>query len=181
MCTQEQDLLSKMKDYMANTKLTIDKLKAELSTVKLQRDTYKEELLQVQKKNVDTRHIAYTVIYASDNGEGVDTELCIGVCSSKAKALQAIVDVSQRNEVDSNMFEVREFDVGQPLQQDCKVYVTHISEEAHCEVSTRIIGVKIVDIPHSIDVEDVDANEEQDIYNIEYITDQYGSCYPLGF
>lgn len=178
MCTQEQDLLTKMNEYFDSTKLTIDKLKAELSTVKLQRDAYKEELVQLQEKNIDEKHIAYTVIHTSDNREGATTEVCIGVFSSKAKALQAIVDVSQRNEVDSNMFEVQEFNVGQPLHPGCKVYVTHLSEEAHCEVSTRIIGVQIVNIPHSIDV---DANEEQDVYNVQYITDQYDSIYPLGF
>lgn len=174
MYAQQKEVLTKMNEYFANTETTIEKLQQELSAVKIERDAYKEELMQLKEKTAGQENIAYTVVYTHDNGEGMDTEVCIGVFSSHTKALQAIADVSVRNDVDSRMFEITEFDVGQPIQPKSKIYVTYESEEAHCEVSTRIIGVEI-----NTKLQDVCTNK--DVYDVKFIVDEYASVYPLGF
>lgn len=171
MYAQQKDLLTKMNEYFTNTEQTINKLNQELSIIKIERDMYKEQLIQLQKQTIVKEGIAYTVRYTHDNGEGMDTELCIGVFSSRTKALTAIMDICKTNELDSIMFDIVEFDVGHPIQPKSTVYVTHEDEETHCEVSTRIIDVKMNEVQHYTD---------KDVYDVKFIVDDYVTVYPFG-
>jgi hypothetical protein len=113
--------------------------RCELKKVKLERDTYKEMLTQ---GNTKEHTLAYMTIHSCDNGEGVDTETCVGVFTTKPLALQAILDVCKKNEeLSVDDFRIEDFDVGKALNNDEIVHVEQHDEEAHCEVSTRIIGI----------------------------------------
>lgn len=104
-----------------------------------ERDIYKE--LLKEKDNIES-NIVYATIYIKDNGEGVDTESCIGVFSKKSLALQAILDVCKNNaKLNINQFNVVDVDVGKVLKPNDIVYLVQCDEEANCEVSTRIVSI----------------------------------------
>lgn len=172
MYAQQNDLLTKMKEYFVTAENTINNLKKEISSIKLERDAYKEQLIQLQQNTVVDKNVIYVAIYSHDNGEGMDTEVCIGVFSSKAKAMEAIMDVCDRNSLDSRMFDVSEYHVENPIHSKSSLYVTHQNEEAHCEVSTRILGVH---------VDPIQSCTKEDVYDVEFVVDEYAAVYPFGF
>lgn len=113
--------------------------RCELKKVKLERDTYKAILAQ---GNTKSNTLAYMTIHSCDNGEGVDTETCVGVFTTKPSALQAVLDVCKKNEeLSSDDFRIEEFDVGKTLIPNEIVNVEQHDEEAHGEISTTIIGI----------------------------------------
>lgn len=123
---------------MQEAEQALNALHEKLATVQLERDMYKEMLFT---KTGDTK--AYTSIYAVDNGEGRDTETCVGVFTTRALAMQAILDVCKKNkDLSIRAFNIEEFPVDQPLVPYATVHLVQYDEEAHCEISTSILGIE---------------------------------------
>ena len=136
---KRKDVLKSVNDYFQEAERSVNELQNQLAKVTLERDIYKEMLEQV---NIKSNTIAYVAIYSCDNGEGVDTDKCIGVFTMKSLALQAISDVCNKNkEVSIDAFQVGESDVGKTLVPNEIVYIEQCDEEAHCEISTNIISI----------------------------------------
>lgn len=126
----------------------LNALREKLATVQLERDMYKEMLSRNTESTNDTK--AYTSIYTVDNGEGRDTETCIGVFTTRALAMQAILDVCKKNkDLYIHAFTIEEFPVDEPLQPDTLVKLVQYDEEAHCEVSTSILGIECKSLQQS--------------------------------
>jgi len=144
---KSHEVLKSLNDYFHGAEQSIKdlqnqlaKVKLELVKVKLERDSYKEMLEQGNTKN---NTLVYMTIHSCDNGEGVNTENCIGVFTTKPLALQAILDVcKENNKISSDDFQIEEFDVGETLIHGEIVHVEQHDEEAHCEISTSIIGIQ---------------------------------------
>lgn len=123
----------------------VNALREKLATVQLERDMYKEML----SKNSESPQ-AYTSVYTVDNGEGRDTETCIGVFTTRALAMQAILDVCKKNkDLSVHAFTIEEFPVDEPLHPDAIVKLVQYDEEAHCEVSTSILGIECKSLQQS--------------------------------
>lgn len=161
MNVKRDNVIKSMNDFLQEANEKIKELREKLVKVTLQRDVYKEMLSQKQDHK---NHIAYTVIYFRDNGEGVDTETCVGVFSTKALGLQAILDVCKENkEISFEECKMEEFEVGQALIPDEIVNVVHFDEEAHCERSTTVMGI----------YEEMSTNHlHKDCYLLEYVVDR---------
>ena len=156
MDNKRHEVLKSLNHYFQEAEQCIKELQNQLAKVKLERDSYKEMLEQGDTKNDTLAHMA---IHSCDNGEGVETETCIGVFTTKSLALRAMLDVCQKNEEISLCdLRVEAFDVGKTLIPNEIVHVEQHDEEAHCEISTSIIGIlcdinKHTDISHSYLVE----------------------------
>lgn len=139
MNNKKREVLKSLNDYFHGTEQCIQDLENQLAKVKLERDTYKEML---EQGNTKRNTIAYMTIHSCDNGEGVDTETCVGVFTTKSLAMQAILDVCKKNEeLSFDAFRIEEFDVGKTLIHNEIVHVEQHDEEAHCEISTSIVGI----------------------------------------
>jgi hypothetical protein len=124
---------------------SVKELKDKLAEVQLERDIYCENLMLLTstEQNKKNNNVAFCTMYTVDNGEGRDTETCIGVFVTRALAMQAILDVYNKNkELCIDSFTIAEFPVDEPLQPDTMVQMVQYDEEAHCEVSTSILGIQ---------------------------------------
>jgi hypothetical protein len=136
---KRQEVLNSLNDCFQEAEQRINELQNQLAKVKIERDTYKTMLEQGNTKN---NTLAYMTIHSCDNGEGVDTETCIGVFTTKPLALRAMLDVCNKNEeISLDAFRIEEFDVGKTLIHNDIVHVEQHDEEAHCEIATSIIGI----------------------------------------
>jgi hypothetical protein len=136
---KQQQVLNTLKSIFDESEQSIMNLQEKLAKVQLERDILQEKFEHSKSSN----HIAYTVIYSKDNGEGVDTETCIGVFTTKALAMQTILNICNENkDLSIHAFTIEEFPVDEPLQPDVRVQVVQYDEEAHCEVSTSILGIQ---------------------------------------
>ena len=137
MNAKKREVLNSLDEYFQDSEQRIENLQNELAKVKLERDMYKGML--------DSKHnpLSYMVIHRCDNGEGVDTETCVGVFTTRSLAARAVLDVCKKNEdVSFDDFLITEFFVGKTLMPGEIVQVEKHDEEAHCEVSTTIIGIR---------------------------------------
>lgn len=159
------DIAKRLNEHLSEADKAFREQQKELELTRLERDIYKE-ILKNTDKLYTTDGISsqvYAVIYSIDNGEGVDTDTCIGVFTKKTKALKALVDVCKNNtELDVNGFNIVPFNVGKEVQTEDIVYVIQCDEEAHCEISTSVIDVKC-------DAKDIDYN---DCYSVEIVVDK---------
>ena len=155
-----------MNSFFREAEQTIKELQDKLAKVSLERDMYKEQLSQ---KEETKGKVAYVPIYSRDNGEGVDTETCIGVFTTKSLALQAILDVCNKNkEICIEQCMVEEYDVNTPLVPNEIVRVIQYDEEGHYEVANSIIGVYNETTNNSLDDEYYLAEYRIDeVYHIE--------------
>lgn len=153
----KEQLLEAEKDFLEQQK--------ELEITKLERDIYKEIIINTQNTYTGTNYsnVVYVPLYSRDNGEGMDTETCIGVFTTKTKALQAILDVCKKNkELCVKGFMINEFNVDIEVGTDDIVYVIQCDEEAHCEISTTILDVKCDNL----------MDDYKDCYNVKYTVDK---------
>lgn len=153
----KEQLLEAENDFLEQQK--------ELEITKLERDIYKEIIINTQNTYTGTTYsnVVYVPLYSRDNGEGMDTETCIGVFTTKTKALQAILDVSKKNkELCVKGFMINEFNVDIEVGTDDIVYVIQCDEEAHCEISTTILDVKCDNL----------MDDYKDCYSVEYTVDK---------
>ena len=134
MDAQKREVLSSLDEYFQDSEQRIENLQNELAKTKLERDMY---------KGIETNTLAYMVIHRCNNGKGTDTQTCVGVFTTRSLAAQAILDVCKKNkDVSFDDFLITEFFVGKTLIPGEIVQVEKHDEEAHCEVSTTIIGIR---------------------------------------
>jgi hypothetical protein len=162
------DLLKSFKVELSEVEKNFLEQQKELELTRLERDFYKEKCVNLQNVSECT-NVAHLAIYSRDNGEGVDTESCVGVFTNKSNAMQAILEVCKNNkEIDLNGFDIRELKVDRDLKSDGTVYVMQHDEEAHCEISTSIVGVECY-----ISVNGYNNDEVyRDCYSIDYIVNK---------
>jgi hypothetical protein len=142
---KRREVLQSLNNVFKDLEQSIKDLEEQLQRVQLERDMYKDMLSQVQNTNdlIHVSRVAYMSVYTMDNSEGMDTETCIGVFTTRALAMQAILDVCRQNkELNVNSFSVEEFSVDEPLVPHATVQVVQYDEETHCAVSTSILGIK---------------------------------------
>ena len=85
------------------------------------------------------QNIVYVPIYTIDNGEGANTDMCIGVFSQKSFAYKAILDACTENtQLQIDSFIVEEFSTP-VMTNTINVLVQDI--EAHGATSTTVLGV----------------------------------------
>ena len=135
----KQSLFRSVKLFIEETESSMKQLNDQLAIVKLERDMYKE---MCKRGDECAKNTAYISIYSVDNGEGVDTETCIGVFNKKSLAMQSIYEICKNNEFDTESFRIETFDVDKELIPGEIIKIIQRDEEAHCEVSTTIIGVQ---------------------------------------
>lgn len=157
-------LLDCLNSYIQEYEQTVKELKKELDITKLERDIYKELHMKREMNTSTQKHddnkVVYATIFTRDNGEGADTETCVGVFTRKSLALEAIVDVCKKNnEVYPSGFTIEEFDLEKPVVSSDTVYVVLYVTEAHCEFSITVVGVRL------------DANTNGIYYTEEYKVD----------
>lgn len=158
------DIIKKLNELVCNAETSFREQQIELELTRLERDIYKEIILKSQNVSNSNRSsdIVYVSIYSKDNGEGANTETCIGVFTTKLKALNAILNVYKSNtELDVNGFMIEEYNVVQELETGNIVYVVQCDEEAHCEISTTILDVKCDNF-----------HDYKDCYTVEYVVDK---------
>lgn len=165
MKPNSRDVLVCLNNYFKETENSLEKLQHELEVVKLERDMLKQMLREEKIMHVNDKcNVAYVTIYSKDNGEGIDTETCVGVFTRKSMAMQAIVDVCTKNSsVSQDSFTVGELTCGKPLSPNDVVNVKQCDVEAHCETSTTIIGIQCGAM---------EDNEDDNCYTVEYIVDK---------
>jgi hypothetical protein len=163
------DLLKSLKEQLSEVEKNFLEQQKKLELTRLERDIHKEILKEIYEltQNVPSytqgSNVLYMNVYSCDNGEGVDTDECIGVFTKKSKAMQATVDVCMNNtELDSNGFIIVEVKVDKKIVSDDTVYVIKQDEEAHCEISTTILDVKINN----------KNDDYKDSYSVEYTVDK---------
>lgn len=163
------DLLKSSKEQLNEAEKSFLALQKELELTRLERDIHKEVLKEIYllTQNVPTytqgSNVVYMNVYSHDNGEGVDTDECIGVFTKKSKAMQATVDVCMNNkQLHSNEFTIIELKVEKEVVSDDTVYVIQHDEEAHWETSTTILDVKCND----------KSDDHKDSYSVEYTVDK---------
>jgi hypothetical protein len=170
MNSEVVDKLKLLKQYVSEAEKAFEEQKKELELTRLERDFYKDIAINFQiDSNCNTcSNVVYVTIYSKDNGEGVDTDTCVGVFTNKLKAKQATMDVCIRNkELHFNGFTIQEFKVDKELITNDTVYVMQHDEEAYCEVSTTIVGVECY-----ISVNGYNNDElYHDCYVVDYIVD----------
>jgi hypothetical protein len=149
--------LKSLDAYVEEAEQTIRQLKDKLANVTLERDMYKRMLVEEGELGG-----AWMTIYSKDNGEGVDTETCVGVFTTNALAIQAILDVCAKNkDVCVDSFRVEDLKTNSPFTTGQVVKVMHYDEEMHCEVATVILDIN----------EDTKGRTYTDCYAIEYTVD----------
>jgi hypothetical protein len=163
------DILKSFREQLSEAETNFLKLQKELELTRIERDVHKEVLKEIYEltQNVPSytegSNTLYITVYSHDNGEGVDTEECIGVFTKKSRAMQATVDVCMNNkQLDSNAFNIIELKVDKQMISGDVVYVIKHDEEAHCEVSTTILGVKCNN----------KSDDYKDSYSVEYTVDK---------
>ena len=146
---KRREVLQSINNVFKDLEQSIKDLEEQLAKVKLERDMYKDMLSQNTEEPKHVPRVAYMTVYTMDNSEGMDTETCIGVFTTKALAMQAILDACRQNkELNVNSFSVEEFSVDEPLQGNATVQVVQYDEETHCAVSTSILGIKCKALQH---------------------------------
>lgn len=90
MDLRRKTTLNYLNEYFQEVEQSLEKLKKELEIVKLERDMYKQELQECKDNLVAQNNVVHMTVYSEDNGEGVDTEVCIGVFTTKSNAIKAI-------------------------------------------------------------------------------------------
>ena len=142
MDLRRKTTLNYLNEYFQEVEQSLEKLKKELEIVKLERDMYKQELQECKDNLVAQNNVVHMTVYSEDNGEGVDTEVCIGVFTTKSNAIKAILDLcNKHDDLNSQSFNIVEFNVNKLLSSNDTVYVVQQDIEEHCEVSTNIIDV----------------------------------------
>lgn len=164
---KKKTVLQSLSDYFQEVEQSIEQLQNQLDVVKLERDLYKQQVVELQESNnkeVSKQSVAHVTVYSEDNGEGVDTEICIGVFTTKSKALYAILDLCQKHKaLNSQSFDVLQFNVSKTLSPNDTVYVIQEDREEHCEISTNIIDVYC---------ENILKNDDNEYYAVEYKVDE---------
>lgn len=158
------DIVRNLQQDLSKIETTFREQQKELEITRFERDVYKELFIKSQNmsNNNTSSNVVFIVIYSMDNGEGVDTQRCIGVFTTKTQALKAVLDVCKSNgELDVNGFTIEELSVDKKLETGNSVYVVQCDEEAHCEISTTILDVKCNN----------HINEYNDCYSVEYTVD----------
>lgn len=165
MNSKISDILKRLNENFFEAEKAFREQQKELELTRFERDVYKDIIIKsqnVSKVNTSS-NVVFVAVYSRDNGEGADTETCIGVFTSKTKALQAILDVCRRNrDLGVNGFTINEFDVDKQLDTGNSVYVIQCDEEAHCEIATTILDVQC----HNI------IDDYEDCYSVDYIVDK---------
>ena len=159
------DIMKNLQDNLSKVEKSFKELEKELELTRLERDIYKEIVLKSQNSSIysSDSNVVYVAIYSRDNGEGRDTDICIGVFTTKTKALKAILDVCKSNtELSVNGFGIDEFNLDKELQTGNNVYVVKCDEEEHCEISTTILDIKC----------DNNTDDYKDCYSEEYTIDK---------
>jgi hypothetical protein len=157
--------VKRLNELFCEVEKSIREQQKELELTRLERDIYKSIIINSQNVSNLKRgtNIVHVVIYSRDNGEGSDTETCIGVFTSKTNAMKAVLDVCKSNaELSVDGFMINELNIDKDLQSGDNVYVIHCDEEAHCEISTTVLDVKC----------DNKINDYKDCYSIEYTVDK---------
>lgn len=168
MESKRSDLVKSMNSFFREAEQTIKELQDKLAKVSLERDMYKEQLSHSRKEETKGK-VAYVPIYSRDNGEGVDTETCIGVFTTKPLAMQAILAVCNKNkEISIKQCMIKEYDVNTPLVPNEIVRVIQYNEEGHYEVANNVIGIYNETANNSLDdeyyLEEYRVNE---VYHID--------------
>lgn len=159
------DIAKRLNEHICDAERAFREQQEELELTRFERDMYKEIIVNSQNtSNSNTgSNVVFVAFYSMDNGEGVDTETCVGVFTTKIKALKAILDVCKSNkELSVSGFMINEFPVDKELETGNSIYVVQCDEEAHCEISTTILDVKC----------DNHIDDYKDCYTVEYIIDK---------
>jgi hypothetical protein len=102
------------------------------------------KIMLYEERKLTKPNTAYVIVYVKDNGEGMDTEQCMGVFSKRSLALQSIININRKNQkLLLSSFRVEEFNVPNSIMPNDTVHVVHYDEEAHCEISTRIVDIQL--------------------------------------
>ncbi len=167
MNCKRKTVLKSLNDYFQEVEKSLENLEQQLEVVKLERDLYKQQVVELQEcnnKEVSKQNVAHVSVYSEDNGEGVDTEICIGVFTTKSKAINAILDLCKKHkDLNSQSFNVLQFNVSKTLLPNDTVYVIQQDREEHCEISTNIIDVYC---------ENILKNDDNEYYTVEYKVDE---------
>jgi hypothetical protein len=164
MTSKIRDIVNRLNEHLCEAEKSYREQQKELELTRLERDIYKEILIKSHNLSnySNCSNVIHVAVYSRDNGEGVDTETCVGVFTTKTKALQAILDVCKSNtELSVNGFMIDEFNLDKEVGSRDIVYLIQCDEEAHCEISTTILDVKCDNI----------INDYEDCYSVEYTVD----------
>lgn len=165
MNSRIRDIVKHLNEHLSEAEKAFREQEREVELVKLERDIYKEILVKshnILVSSTGCTNVVYCAIYSKDNGEGIDTDTCIGVFTTKTKALQAILEVCKNNrELNVNGFTIDEFNLEQEVDTGDSVFTIQCDEEAHCETSTTVLDVKCDNHNHGY----------TDCYTVEYTVD----------
>lgn len=168
MISNRKAVLKSVNDYFHEVEQCLDKLNQQLELVSLEKDFYKQQVYELQEDNKDLRHsLVHMVVYSEDNGEGSDTEICLGVFTRKSYAIKAILDICKKHtELDTESYNIVEIKLDKHVRTNDVVYVVQQDVEAHCEISTSIIGVQFDNTTNNKEYYTVEYKLD-DVYCIE--------------
>lgn len=111
-------------------------MEQQLLLTRIERDMYKEMLHERQWEQT-----VYAAIYSVDNGEGANTDTCIGVFSKKSLAYKAIYDSCIENNFVT--FTIDDFNTNTKIKPGDSINVIAKDTYAHGADSTSILGVSL--------------------------------------
>lgn len=141
MESKKKELLTCLSNLITDYESTINDLKQQLAETQLDRDIYRERYKEeTQQYTHGQNKTAYVTVYMHENGEGLQSEQCIGVFSKKSLALESIRD-SMSSIKPVNSFRVETFSVDHVLIPNEDIRVAQYDDKNTHEVVTQIKGV----------------------------------------